>query len=572
MALPISYSACPNSTIQVCIPSSRTAARLEHIYSILPLGDTSLHLTSFQNHLNILILKMMGMLTDQTIGFCQGVVITVAVIAAPTFIGYNFTYLPNGPRQGDYLQEPPETLPLGSQVTQPLQVPQAPSITQALTDPAIDDDLWRANRIIDRKELDRAKNTILAGSSYRQARTIPNSRLKIAFGVDNAFTTDDKNRAQIFIQEAKKRMQQAVKLPQKDTKNATADWNDMISYMKSAIIQELGNPGTSIDLAMLVQSVTLNVSFRYLFGVTEDNLARNQAKVRSIAHRVNWLWMMSKAEDLNDMPKWTEQREMHEHLLRITGLDPLHPVDNPMNLILPAYETMWRAVFRGLHEIYFRDRDGNNPKLWRSLLATYLSDQSDCNWKYEDDVFQLNAIDVIKEVVRLYPPTRRIARKHPEEEDYLHADLEQLHRHPRLAGNDPESFRPHRWVQIKENFTASAAEVDVKAHEVNKGYMPFAKVCPAGKSDTKAFGWKMIALLMASIIRGLDALEGTWKLKAEEYDEFPELGTALKSGRMDYLSLVLKKVVEVEKTKVRKGIDHDEVEAEVMELFEDEAS
>ncbi len=227
-----------------------------------------------------------------------------------------------------------------------------------------------------------------------------------------------------------------------------------------------------------------------------------------------------------------------------------------MNFILPAYETMWRVVLRGVLEIHFRGAP--NADEWRGLLANYLQSQDPTIWTKKDDVMETSAIDVIKEILRVYPPTRRIYRRLPDRSEIVSADLEKMHRNGKLATatEDPDRFRPERWIQIKQAYedeevkeTGARAvgtpleEFTLRDFEEWCGFMPFAKTCPAGGKTTQAFGIKMIALLVASSIQGFEGLEGQWELQAEqEADELPELDTALKSGREDYLSLMYRKV------------------------------
>ncbi|KAG8163841.1 hypothetical protein KVR01_005759 [Diaporthe batatas] len=272
--------------------------------------------------------------------------------------------------------------------------------------------------------------------------------------------------------------------------------------MRSAVQQYLQAERNSVNLAKLVQFVTLKVSIGYLFKVPEQDLDNKKDVIISIANRINDLWILSKGSgsDGRSIPAWHEEQGIIQDLLTIIpDHDPRDPRRNPMNLILPAYETMWRAVFRA-------------------------------------------TIDVVKEILRLYPPTRRIHRKYPDHEPFISADLEKMHRNRDLAGDDPQAFRPARWLEIQQRFLDDARARTLKEFEEHLGFMPFAGVCPAGNRTTYAFGWKMIALLAGSLIEGLDQLDGGWVLRAgKKGDELPPYGKALGSERVDYLSLVYKK-------------------------------
>ncbi|KAI1521642.1 hypothetical protein PtrSN001C_012156, partial [Pyrenophora tritici-repentis] len=96
-------------------------------------------------------------------------------------------------------------------------------------------------------------------------------------------------------------------------------------------------------------------------------------------------------------PIWSDQKDLYAALRRVTvskkifdmlgmfpedvpddkpgdttTLDPTKPTENPMNLLLPAYETMWRVVIRCFLEIKYC---GAPNKLdWTTILRGYLED------------------------------------------------------------------------------------------------------------------------------------------------------------------------------------------------------
>ena len=67
--------------------------------------------------------------------------------------------------------------------------------------------------------------------------------------------------------------------------------------------------------------------------------------------------------------------------------------------------------------------------------------------------------------------------------------------------------------------------------------MPFAITCRANQGNTKAFGMKMIVMLVAVLC---DGLGDDWKVTEE--GGLPALGEALKSDREAYLDLTLEKM------------------------------
>jgi hypothetical protein len=147
------------------------------------------------------------------------------------------------------------------------------------------------------------------------------------------------------------------------------------------------------------------------------------------------------------MPSWGDQTELHQKLRNITGLDPADDEHNPMNFVLPAYETMWRAVHRGLLEIYFREAP--DAMHWKYLLLEFLHHPTRLAFHMENESLILSPRDVIKEILRLYPPTRRIYRRFENDAEDTKADLEKCHRNKLLATTKPESFISERWIDIR---------------------------------------------------------------------------------------------------------------------------
>ncbi|KPI35375.1 uncharacterized protein AB675_9954 [Cyphellophora attinorum] len=388
-----------------------------------------------------------------------------------------------------------------------------------------DTQLQQQIHIVERK--DPITGKILPSQERVEARAFPNQRLRATFGVHNIFTSTDVKYNTGFRKDAVQKMQDAMSY---DPGTRDVDWSQLILFIHEAVEKKLSLNHTrrplgiredhrpdEIPLAELAQFVTLEVSLRYLFPESAFDYSE-PATVTTLAKKINDLWLQSKSEHL---PLWKDQTDVHELLQDITSQDPLDPKENPMNFILPAYETMWRVVFRGLLEINLR-RETDDAEMGGG--KPYFT------------------VDVIKEVFRLYPPTRRIYRQYPEPTGRKQADLEQMHRNINLGGCDPEAFRPQRWVELKQAVAAhkesTKTPVKLKNVEEGFGFMPFAKVCPADQKETRAFGWEMVALLITGIIEGLDEFGEGFALRMDDEDDMlPAIGTALKSGREDYLSL-----------------------------------
>ena len=392
------------------------------------------------------------------------------------------------------------------------------------------------------------------GKSYsdpRGARTKPNQRLVEVFGISNAFT--DRNCPKDFSDNATERMRAACKIEDK----SYGEWTDLrthaVEYLTEYLNRKSG--GESIHLAELVQFITLKLSLSYLF---ENANAAFESKeifkdIVFIGSEINILWSNSKKPD-NERPRWKDQHKLHEALHRVTtaedSLEDLEktitPEHNPLNYILPAYETMWRVVMRSFVEVQLRN--AKNSPVWRIVLAKYLEKLKDPECMpgaFKEPLDDgICPIDIVKEGLRLYPPSRHVHREFDGET--VIADIETCHRSKLLSGNDPLVFRPERWQQIlpEEREKASKADQggqskkkDLKRSEEKLGFMPFAITCRANRSDTRGFGMKMIVMLVAVLCNGLG---DDWKVTEE--GSLPSLGKALESDREAYLDLTLEKM------------------------------
>jgi len=424
------------------------------------------------------------------------------------------------------------------------------------------------------------------------ARAIPNRRLKTMFGIENGFTTDDTQCQRDFRKNAIAVMNATSKT---SARSKDGDWTDL---RDRAIIHcqeylESRKDSHTLDLPGLVQFITLKLSLYYLFPGKLQQSRDTFDDIVFIGHRINQLWIESKQAGVNG-PKWKEESKLQHALRRvltahayswastrfmysyydtvseyirstrlwkavwgsdnvISGqstllLDPSVPEHNPMNLILPAYETMWRVVMRCFLEIRYRDAE--NGDMWSQTMVRFLEDLRDLGimshkplWRSWPE--EVKAVDIVKKALRLYPPTRRVHREFDGKS--ARADIEACHRLEILAGEDAHVFRPERWQDIGrewrdgmnsvEEDLAKQAKNTLRKEEEKLGFLPFAIWCPAGGGETKGFGIKMIALLVATLC---DSIGPEWEL--EEGEPLPRReDAALSAVRTSYETLGLKR-------------------------------
>lgn len=175
------------------------------------------------------------------------------------------------------------------------------------------------------------------------SRAIANSRLIGAFGIDNAFTTTDQ------------------------------EWKTNFTKLAARLLQVAPNR-SRYGWEQIRQKADLRMTFAIFFHIDPKTVSYQTAK--GIANEINKLWLVSKCS--TNIPKWTDQTDLHKLLESVVpSKSPLDQVHNPMNIILPAYETLWRVVLRCFIEIIDEERCGKqNSAAWRAVLKRFLKDPS----------------------------------------------------------------------------------------------------------------------------------------------------------------------------------------------------
>lgn len=355
--------------------------------------------------------------------------------------------------------------------------------------------------------------------SKLEARAGPNQRLVEAFGIDNSFTTTDDSRCKEFRTKAEEALV-----------SRTRDWAAWSSMAEVIVrneleaVEELGR--TEIRLVTLVQTLTLKIALHVLFK-SEPDLVQNAA-YESIAEDINEIWMSSKKRRNLD---WSDSTDLHQLLEDILPppTSSLVPQRNPLNLILPAYETLWRVVLRCFVEVVYRDPTSREAAGWREVLKDFLHDPTR---EQLDDASKLgvSAAWIAKESLRLYPPTRRVYRHYKlgsqERVITAAADVETAQRDPAVWGSDAARFVPTRWRSINR---ARESRIFMAF-----GARPFS--CPAKEN----FGPRMIALLVAALSEGVG--EG-WHLVAY-HTEDDLIEGPMKTGRESYRTMYLRRNLE----------------------------
>jgi len=280
---------------------------------------------------------------------------------------------------------------------------------------------------------------IIAGQSFNKkknelsplsSRALPNQRLRIAFGIRNAFTSDDDR--------------------------------------------------------SFIQTLSMRLVLWILFGRAEGGSESHvqDRDLVNLAEAINRVWLESKSSKI---PKFEENHDLQAALSAVfPDHDILQPEENPLNMILPAFETLWRATLRTFIEVRFTTGRGNLE--WHRTLATFAQMPTMGQFKLQGTESGISAEFLVSEALRLYPPTRRIHRKFKwgrGEIVDVAADIETSHTAVDIWGQDATVFDPERWRYLSE--------------EQKNAYFPFGSrpyLCPA----SSVFGPWMIGLLVGALI------------------------------------------------------------------------
>lgn len=196
-------------------------------------------------------------------------------------------------------------------------------------------------------------------------RAGPNKRLVQTFGIDNSFTTTNPRVHRAFLQAATQPLrklsqetwtvlfQKAIHILREERSVARADTCDRALVCGS------------IPLASCVRRLCFNVIFSVLFEQTDpDPCTMLRHDVDTVTKEINAQWLMSKAEGTRKRSELLESA-----LLRLiaSSSKPATTPEAALNIILPAYETLWRVVMLTFVSVSHRERNACNLERLRSL-------------------------------------------------------------------------------------------------------------------------------------------------------------------------------------------------------------
>jgi len=399
----------------------------------------------------------------------------------------------------------------------------------------VSDDVTLQKAIAETEAMHNKRKKIIDGAAPNalnrfEARSKPNQRLVTAFRVNNCFTKDEE-RCEEFRGHVMKLLQPANPAnPQKHWR----DWFELVEAARTVTKSVFSVPGHELNLSDAIHLIVLKTMLKVLFGRSPTDTSKDR-QILELAKGVNQQWMDSKnGVTPGETPAWDFERQGRLKAVaeEIFGPWDADNIKNPFNKILPGYETMWRVVLRCVLEVSSSRHPSTATEAWKERLALFIQNPTRNQLQSQKNHEGLTVEHISFEVLRLYPPTRHVARLQQDldgdGERIQTADIEEIHHTAPLWSPDPMSFRPERWINLSKGMNT-------------KGFMPFGEFpfrCPARQhmGVEIPFGVTMIAVLTACFI---EAMADEWSLDEQN---IPSISKPLCNGRTSYANVSLRRI------------------------------
>lgn len=324
--------------------------------------------------------------------------------------------------------------------------------------------------------------------------------------------------------------------------NSAEAWTNLAGQAAAALqpllrktVDADGKRRTSCNLRELARDATMKTTLYWLFGVDDAS----PAMVTYLGSEIHRLAEGKRHFDKGAGGRWPEKfpldlrqsaqrvrdasrdacrsvkdssRLMKELICSVSGTQDDY---NPVNLIKPAFDLPWRATYYALISVL----QGPPSRI------QYLKALRDCK---PQDQPSMGARAVAYEILRLYPPIRRVRRDIVEK-----VDIEAVQRDARYWGPTAGLFDPSRFLDVHGN-------IDSSRTSATNAWLPFGAgnmKCPAANG----FAVRLFVVLTGEILRQLfpedQCLE--WSIDGPEWYASDKNGDTLRPGRDEYGSIWL---------------------------------
>ena len=161
-------------------------------------------------------------------------------------------------------------------------------------------------------------------------RAIPNARLVQAFGINNSFTTADRLVHKTFLARASRDLQRI----------SCSDWQDLYSIANAYALWQ--SYSQQVPLAKLVRRLCFRAVLRAFLSVDVSDAGDEHVSIATEAINEQWVKSKSPCGSASLTPSDTLNESLR--CLLESGPCPPPPPQQALDIILPAYETLWRVV------------------------------------------------------------------------------------------------------------------------------------------------------------------------------------------------------------------------------------
>lgn len=272
------------------------------------------------------------------------------------------------------------------------------------------------------------------------------------------------------------------------------DWNHLSQSLQESARYWVNSSEGTIHLASITQTLTLRLVLVGIFKLEPRIPPSADLFFADFAQCINESWILAKGPNILSF----EDNEVLQDCVTafFPSSDQFQPDENPLNVILPGYETSWRVVLRMFLEIRRAQND-----VWVDKMVSFALHPTKVQFQDDDDGIPVEAM--VLEALRLYPPTRRIRRtfrfgdgKNGAGDETFAADIKACHLDKSIWGTDVLEYKPSRFATLTE---------DQKEAYMPFGISPF--LCPA----KPVFGPRMIGMVVGNLFLALQE-RGSWRL------------------------------------------------------------
>lgn len=345
------------------------------------------------------------------------------------------------------------------------------------------------------------------------SRATPNQRLVRAFLISNAFTTTD----QVFYKDFLTAAKSLLKTSDESLATISREFHSLAERMSSLL------DNRPAYLNSLIQVFCFRFVLRKFFASAYLELC--SCSILHITRLINSLWISSKCSCLLSSSQISMQYSLYRELGLLFSLPGNDEIGNSLNILLPAYETLWRVVLRCFLEVSFRPQSDVTSE-WENVFAKFLTNPT--KKQFSERRGSCSVQDIVYESLRLYPPTKRIYRQDQGNGAIVAIDVEHIQRAEEIWGMDGSDFRPERWSELNSGRSTAYKEA----------WMPFGKgtfQCPALKVAPM-----MIGILVGCLVDTFG--RERWILEGKGVEKEVLGGGPLDNGREAFRGLFLRRV------------------------------